>query len=73
LILARGGKGGEWIVCLDHPDRDAFCYKTPLSRVCRYGSDIRGCGATPELAYMNMLEKTADRLYVLYGFAIDRW
>jgi hypothetical protein len=57
FVLIRTSTGGEWIVFLDRHDERRI-----------WGvSQHKGCGATPELAYMNLLEKTADKLAVFYS------
>lgn len=50
-------------------DRSGGCSSVEYS--CYSADESKGYGNTPELAYTDLLKKTADRLAVLYGFAPD--
>ena len=67
FVLTRNGPGGEWTVFLDHLELLECTSKK--GRLCHVfnASDDRGCGSTPELAYMDLLGKTADQLHIVYG------
>jgi hypothetical protein len=57
------GPDGQWLVFLDRP-----CPKDSRMRRVYNASAYKDRGDTPELAYLDLLGKTAVRLSVLYGF-----
>jgi hypothetical protein len=66
FVLIRLGPGGDWIVFLDRPGHGENNPRLNDVRCDWAVSKHKGRGASPELAYMKLLEKTADELAVLY-------
>lgn len=68
FVLTRTGPGGEWLVFLDRPGRLEYRSQEALDyRLENFLRWEKGCGTTPELAYTDLLGKTADKLCVAYG------
>jgi hypothetical protein len=57
-----------WIVFLDRPRSFREDRVTGEEERVYSASKYKGRGTTPELAYMNLLDKTAHMLSVLYGY-----